>query len=72
MQRKLQTLEKGDIDDVDAKASTCGESTHEAYPFGFSKNVLTRGQLRELFSPQEIKKLKLARKRNSQPFASGG
>ena len=70
MQRKLHTLDPDDID-THARASTCAGSAHDQ-PFMFSKNVLTRGQIRELFTTEDFKKLKIARKRNSQPFTSGG
>ena len=71
MQRKLQTLEGPEDIETHARASTCAGSAHDQ-PFSFSKNVLTRGQIRELFTAGDFKKLKIARKRNSQPFTSGG
>ena len=71
MHRKLHKLDVLS-EDQDGKASTCGESTQQSNPFAFGKNLLTRGQLRELFGPQDIKKLKLARKRNSHAVTHGG
>ena len=71
MSRKLNTIEMMTAAEGDARSQMHQELSGEKQPFAFSKNVLSRAQLNELFSTKDIKKLKLAKKRNSVPCASG-
>ena len=65
MHKKIQQFDILD-NELDIKPSTNrSESIKNSHPHAFVKNVLTREQIRELCSPRDIKKLKLAQKRNS-------
>ena len=70
MSRKLNTIELSTQAEAHVKSQLVESPSQGQQQFTFNRNVLNRQQLNEMFSKKDIKKLKIAQKRNSVPCVS--
>ena len=70
MSRKLDKLGVTCDTPGELQQSVGGETTQESHPHQFTKNALGLNELREVFSPRDFKRIRLANKRNSVPFTN--
>ena len=70
LSRKMNRLGLQSENLDDTLHSIGGDTTDQSHPHQFPKNALGLNEVREIFTTRDFKRIKLAHKRNSQPFAN--